>query len=112
MTGRRKPWRRLARAASVVALLGFAAGWLLGRSIHECPRDGPGDPRSTVSIECRIVARPGDTLGGLAEEHLGSASRWEEIHRANEGTLDDPDMVRVGVRLKVPCALNSGLGEK
>ena len=110
MTGRRKPWRRLARAAAAVALLGFAGGWLLGYSIHDSPCDGPGGIRSSTSNECRIVTRPGDTLGGLAAEHLGSASRWEEIHRANVGTLDDPDMVPVGVRLKVPCALNSGLG--
>ena len=100
----RKPWRRLAWAAAASPLLYIAAGWLLGYTIHWRPSDAPRDTRSIVSVECRIVARPGDTLGGLAEEHLGSASRWEEIHRANGGMLDDPDKVQVGARLKVPCA--------
>ena len=54
------------------------------------------DPVVLVSV------RSGDTLSGLAAQHLGEADRWPEIHRLNRTTVRDPDVIDIGWRLKLP----------
>jgi len=49
------------------------------------------------------VIRPGDTLEGLSIQFLGSADRWEELHRLNPRILD-PHWIYPGRRVKVPVA--------
>jgi hypothetical protein len=44
----------------------------------------------------------GDTLAALAERYLGSASRADEIYRANRDVLSGPGLLPIGVQLKVP----------
>ena len=46
------------------------------------------------------VVRPGDTLEGLAERFLGSATLWRELHALNP-TVRDPDLLYPGQRLRV-----------
>ncbi|MEN6459703.1 MAG: LysM peptidoglycan-binding domain-containing protein [Thermoguttaceae bacterium] len=48
----------------------------------------------------RIV--DGDTLTGLAERLLGSSERAKEIFAANRDVLDDPNLLPIGVELKIP----------
>ena len=43
----------------------------------------------------------GDTLRGLAERYLGSAERWEEIYAANRNVLSSPELLPIGVELKI-----------
>lgn len=61
-----------------------------------------------------IVARPadgphlhkivdGDTLGDLAARYLGSAARAVEIFAANRDVLADPELLPIGVELKIPA---------
>lgn len=50
----------------------------------------------------QVVVKPGDTLAGLAEEHLGDATRWPEIQRLN-ASIKDPDVIRPGWRLVLPA---------
>lgn len=50
----------------------------------------------------RVTVERGDTLSGLALEHLGAAGRWPRIASANPGLIDDPDHIEVGWRLTVP----------
>lgn len=46
----------------------------------------------------------GDTLGGIAKEQYGDASRYKEIFEANRATLDDPDRIYPGQVLRIPGA--------
>lgn len=44
----------------------------------------------------------GDTLGKIAKEHLGSASRYPEIFEANQPMLKDPNLIYPGQVLRIP----------
>lgn len=44
----------------------------------------------------------GDTLGKIAEEHYGSASKYPEIFEANKPMLKDPDKIYPGQVLRIP----------
>lgn len=46
------------------------------------------------------VVQPGESLGGIAQRLLGSVSRAEELARLNG--IKDPDLIREGMRLKLP----------
>jgi len=62
----------------------------------------PADPaaESEFEGESEYVVQQGDTLSEIAEEKLGSPDKWQEIAQANG--IDDPEMLRVGQRLKIP----------
>jgi nucleoid-associated protein YgaU len=45
----------------------------------------------------------GDTLGDIAARYLGSASRAMEIFQANRDVLTDPELLPIGVELKIPA---------
>jgi nucleoid-associated protein YgaU len=57
--------------------------------------------KMAVSQSVHRVA-PGDTLGTIAKQHLGSASRWRELLRANP-QLTDPNYILVGQLLAIPA---------
>ena len=68
-----------------------------------------GDKELTRALEAEsrgpmkvIVVRPGDTLGTLAAKYLGDALKWKVIYEANRDRLSDPDIVPVGMRLRIP----------
>jgi len=44
----------------------------------------------------------GDTLAALAERYLGSAARAGDIFEANRDVIDDPELLPIGVELKMP----------
>lgn len=48
------------------------------------------------------IIRDGDTLTYLAEKYLGSAERYLEIYAANRDLLRSPDLLPIGVELKIP----------
>lgn len=56
-----------------------------------------------------VVVEPGDTLSGIAAQHLGDASRYPAVFALNEGdpqedgrTLEDEDLILPGWRLELP----------
>lgn len=51
-----------------------------------------------------VVVASGDTLAGLAAEHLGAAERWPEIAAANPQTITNPDVIEPGWVLRMPGA--------
>ncbi len=61
--------------------------------------------------EATVEVEAGDTLWGLAEEHLADPHRWPEIHRANDHLVTDPDHIEVGWVLSVPSPGDSPPGE-
>lgn len=46
---------------------------------------------------------PDDTLGGIAQKHLGRFSRWEEIYQMNQHRLKNPDALTLGDVLVLPA---------
>ncbi|MHC4877038.1 MAG: LysM peptidoglycan-binding domain-containing protein [Planctomycetota bacterium] len=44
----------------------------------------------------------GDNLSRLAEQYLGSQTRYRELYEANRDILKSPDALRVGMQLKIP----------
>jgi nucleoid-associated protein YgaU len=60
-----------------------------------------------VTSERTITVRRGDTLSGLAQRHLGDASRWPEIAELNPN-IADPDLIFPGQRLRLPERADKG----
>jgi nucleoid-associated protein YgaU len=48
------------------------------------------------------VVKPGDSLSKIAKELLGDASRWPEIHEANKGKIENPDLIYPGQEFVIP----------
>jgi LysM repeat protein len=48
------------------------------------------------------TVKSGDTLSKLAKEHFGDAKRYMDIFNANKDILTNPDLIKVGQRLKLP----------
>ncbi|MEM7624703.1 MAG: LysM peptidoglycan-binding domain-containing protein [Planctomycetota bacterium] len=61
----------------------------------------PADQREAALTE--ITVEPGDTLSELAAEHLGSATRWDQLLAANTDRLDSPQSLRSGMKLRIPA---------
>ena len=58
----------------------------------------PSAPTSREASTHKV--RPGDTLGHIAQQYYGAASRWHRIAEANPGV--DPSSLRVGQELVIP----------
>jgi nucleoid-associated protein YgaU len=48
------------------------------------------------------TVKAGDTLGGIAQAHLGSAGAYMKIFELNKDVLTDPDKIRPGQVLRLP----------
>ena len=73
-----------------------------------------GVPASTAQSppsaeSCSHVVVAGDTLGQIASDKLGTATRWREIIAANPGLK--PTTLQIGSTLQLPCAVADGAGE-
>jgi len=44
----------------------------------------------------------GDTLGAIAKKYYGNAGKYMKIFEANRDILDNPDLIKVGQKLKIP----------
>jgi hypothetical protein len=49
------------------------------------------------------TVRGGDTLWGIAQQHLGGGARWTRIMALNAADLQDPNIVTAGRVLKMPA---------
>jgi nucleoid-associated protein YgaU len=45
----------------------------------------------------------GETLGKIAKQYYGDASKYMKIFDANKDQLSDPDKIKVGQKLKIPA---------
>jgi hypothetical protein len=66
------------------------------RSAERSPGERSGEPARTHKIV------DGDTLHTLAERYLGDANRYLEIYEANRDVLPSPEMLPIGVQLRIP----------
>ena len=44
----------------------------------------------------------GDTLGAISKKYYGKASDYMKIFEANKDILDNPDLIKVGQKLRIP----------
>lgn len=56
------------------------------------------------------VVKPGETLKKITEHYLGDGNLWPENHRLNP-TLRDPDLLRIGQRLRVITARERAIAQ-
>lgn len=73
------------------------AGWNLPPEL--------GMPRETSAGEpavCWHRVADGDTLEEIARRYLGNKTRARDIFTANRDRLDDPKLLPIGVRLRIP----------
>jgi len=92
--------------ASLVDPGALRPGWVLS-----IPLDSP----ATVPVPGEVVVRRGDTLWGLATDHLGDGHRYGEVVELNAGhpqpgggALVDPDVIEPGWVLRMPPASPGG----
>lgn len=48
------------------------------------------------------TVQPGDTLSGIAKQHLGDGNAYMKIFEANRDQLSDPDKIKPGQVLRIP----------
>jgi nucleoid-associated protein YgaU len=65
-----------------------------------------GGPAAAARTEApaakSYTVKAGDTLSGIAKEHLGSANAYMKIFELNKDQLTDPDKIKPGQVLKMP----------
>jgi nucleoid-associated protein YgaU len=59
-------------------------------------------PVPPVGAETIHVVASGDTLGAIAQKYYGKASLYMRIFEANKDVLKNPDVIKVGQRLRIP----------
>jgi len=50
------------------------------------------------------VVQNGDTLQKISKKFFGTTKKWPKIYEANKDKLEDPDALKVGMRLCIPGA--------
>ena len=65
------------------------------------PAPEAAPPQEKVAERIHEVVR-GDTLGAIAQTYYGKASAYMKIFEANRDILDNPDLIKVGQKLRIP----------
>lgn len=63
---------------------------------------GPAAKAAAPSAGKSYTVKAGDTLSGIAKEHLGSAGAYMKIFELNKDQLTDPDKIKPGQVLHLP----------
>ncbi len=69
------------------------------------------DQAQDVGTEAYEVQR-GDTLWGLAVQHLANGRRWQDIYALNRSTVRDPNLILPGQVLTLPSAAVAAVAER
>ena len=76
-------------------------------TIKEVGGEMPADIQADIKTETtdyyhvhEVVS--GDTLGKIAKEYFKDASKYTKIFEANTDQLSNPDLIKVGQKLKIP----------
>jgi LysM repeat protein len=64
------------------------------------PIPGPGPQGAGEPTVYEV--KPGDTLSAIAQRFYGKASLYPKIFEANRDILTNPDLIKVGQKLKIP----------
>jgi nucleoid-associated protein YgaU len=66
------------------------------------------EPEMLVEVEAEPpteryhMVAAGDTLGHISQKYYGKAGAYMKIFEANRDILDDPNLIKVGQKLKIP----------
>ena len=55
-----------------------------------------------TSVFANHTVTSGETLGKIAKQYYGSASKYNAIFKANTDILKNPDVIQVGQELVIP----------
>ena len=61
----------------------------------------PGQAAPAAGEQIHVVVS-GDTLSALAKKYYGKASLYKKIFEANRDILNNPDLIKVGQKLRIP----------
>lgn len=80
---------------------------ILWDKIKEIGGENPSDINADInvvdeSVFHRHVVSGGETLGKIAKQYYGSASKYNSIFKANTDILDNPDLIKPGQELIIP----------
>ena len=81
--------------------------WDAIKTIPDWPNEIVADIQAVGPVqaaETTYTVKAGDTLGKIAQAHLGAASAYMSIFEANRDQLKDPDKIFPGQVLKIPTA--------
>ena len=66
----------------------------------------PDEPRTPSNAPADFTqwheVKSGETLSKIAQRYYGDASLYPRIFEANRDTLKDPNLIRVGQKLRIP----------
>jgi len=63
----------------------------------------PAAAAAPESQDRTYTVQPGDNLSKISQQFYGAASEYNKIFDANRDQLEDPNMVKVGMKLKIPA---------
>jgi hypothetical protein len=75
--------------------------------LEDSPASAAAEEMVREAIEERAAGRiyevqPGDTLGKISKQFYGNAGQYMKIFEANRDILDNPDLIKIGQKLKIP----------
>lgn len=80
---------------------------LLWDKIKEIGGDSPSDIMADIrvadkSVYARHIVKSGETLGKIAIQYYGKASKYQDIFKANTDILKNPDIIHPDQELIIP----------
>jgi nucleoid-associated protein YgaU len=72
------------------------------RVVQPEPEPVPAAPRPEAPPERIHEVQPGDTLSALAKKYYGNGGLYMKIFEANRDILENPDLIKVGQKLRIP----------
>ncbi|HEY9899927.1 MAG TPA: N-acetylmuramoyl-L-alanine amidase [Pantanalinema sp.] len=76
---------------------------LKGRSAPAASQPKPvAKPASASGDQGLYAVKDGDTLYGIAKKQLGNGNRWPEIYDLNKDKIKDPNVIGIGMALRMP----------
>lgn len=110
---------RVGAKLQIPRLAGFAAPAAGGTGTRSAGRSPSGDAAKTQRRRAKTKTPPAtkpsplirwyqvkksDRYASIARRLLGDANRWREIFELNKDKFPDPNLIREGVRIKIPAA--------
>ncbi len=68
--------------------------------VKKAPAPEPAPAPAAAERIYEVVS--GDTLGAISKKYYGKASAYMKIFEANRDILDNPDLIKVGQKLRIP----------
>jgi nucleoid-associated protein YgaU len=80
---------------------------LLWDSIKVAGGENPADITADIkvadtSVYARHIVKSGESLGKIAKQYYGNASKYQAIFEANSGILKNPDVIHPDQELVIP----------